>query len=423
MSDYNTIKNAELFAAPLSNITVGNITVSGNIMPTSNNAGYVGSATMMWHSVHVGPGSLYVNGQQVLSTAPGNLMILSADAGQTISVQTSGTGDIALAPQGTGSILLKGPVNIQGGDNVISSDGNAIQFADPVGVDTVVTHTLNGDLVLGSAANAYGALGGSGIVKTQGNFTANNITSNNSITAVNATFSGNLTVTGNTVYANVATLNIKDPMIEQGGDPAGVPLSSNDGRDRGQLLHYYAGSAAVDAFMGYKNSTGQFEFASNATASNNVVTVNTYGNVKAGWFIGNGSQLTGVVSSSATTAGTVTTAAQPNITSVGTLSSLTVTGTATAGNLSTGGTATVTGNLTAANANLGNLATANYVTGTLTTAAQPNITTVGTLTALALTGKLSANSSNGTTNQVLTSSGNGSTVTWTDIIHPFLLLG
>ena len=37
------------------------------------------------------------------------------------------------------------------------------------------------------------------------------------------------------------------------------------------------------------------------------------------------------------------------------------------------------------NANLGNSATANFFTGTLTTNAQPNITSVGTLTSLAVT--------------------------------------
>jgi len=115
--------------------------------------------------------------------------------------------------------------------------------------------------------------------------------------------------------------------------------------------------------MGWDNSNAEFSFGSNVTESSGVMTFNTLGNVRAGYFLGNGSSLTGVTAASATTAGTVT------------------------------------------------------------TAAQPNITTVGTLTALALTGKLSANSSNGTTNQVLTSSGSGSTVTWTDIIHPFLLLG
>jgi hypothetical protein len=67
---------------------------------------------------------------------------------------------------------------------------------------------------------------------------------------------------------------------------------------------------------------------------------------------------------SATTAGTVTTNAQPNITSVGTLSSLAV-----AGNIAGG-----------------NLVSANFVAGTLTTAAQPNITSVGNLTTLTVVG-------------------------------------
>ena len=58
------------------------------------------------------------------------------------------------------------------------------------------------------------------------------------------------------------------------------------------------------------------------------------GNVYASAFYGNGAGLTGVTATSATTAATVTANAQPNITSVGTLSSLTVTGNITAGNVS-----------------------------------------------------------------------------------------
>jgi hypothetical protein len=69
--------------------------------------------------------------------------------------------------------------------------------------------------------------------------------------------------------------------------------------------------------------------------------------------------------------GTLTTAAQPNITSVGNLSAL-----------------TVTGNLAAGNVNGGNLVTANFVAGTLTTAAQPNVTSVGTLTSLTTSGNV-----------------------------------
>jgi hypothetical protein len=51
-------------------------------------------------------------------------------------------------------------------------------------------------------------------------------------------------------------------------------------------------------------------------------------------------------------------------------------------------TITLAGNISSGNANLGNLTTSNYYAGTLTTAAQPNITSVGTLTSLSVTGNI-----------------------------------
>lgn len=71
---------------------------------------------------------------------------------------------------------------------------------------------------------------------------------------------------------------------------------------------------------------------------------------------------------------TVSNAAQPNITSVGTLTALTVTGNSTFGNISAG-----------------NLVSANNFSGLITTAAQPNITSLGNLTALTVTGNIDAN--------------------------------
>jgi hypothetical protein len=131
--------------------------------------------------------------------------------------------------------------------------------------------------------------------------------------------------------------------------------------------------------------------------------------------------------------GTIQTAAQPNITSVGTLPSLnvgdlTVTGTTTGVSVSTGlanlsdttitsiatgeilvynGTAYV--NQTLAEAGIAPLASPTFtgsITGTLGTASQPNITSVGTLTALVMGGTLNMGG------QDITSAGNisGSTI-------------
>jgi len=178
-------------------------------------------------------------------------------------------------------------------------------------------------------------------------------------------------------------------------------------------------------------------------ATGNIITVNaSLGNLAtANFFSGNGSSLssiaganvTGTVANAthASTANTVTTAAQPNITSVGTLSTLSVTGNISAGGLLTddiyyangtpytfanaGGSNTqvqfndsgsfagaagftfnkVTGVLSVS----GNVATGNVsggtgdftvVNGSLTTASQPNITSVGTLGSLTVSGNASA---------------------------------
>ena len=85
----------------------------------------------------------------------------------------------------------------------------------------------------------------------------------------------------------------------------------------------------------------------------------------------------------ASTAGTVTTNAQPNITSVGTLTNLNVTNTVTA-NLFAGSGANLT-NLPAANL-VGSVPLAQSVTN----AAQPNITSVGVLTSLTSSGNIAA---------------------------------
>jgi hypothetical protein len=77
----------------------------------------------------------------------------------------------------------------------------------------------------------------------------------------------------------------------------------------------------------------------------------------------------------ATLTGTLNTAAQPNITSVGTLTSLAV------------GAVTSSGTIIASTVNAGTIGnTGATLTGTISTAAQPNITSVGTLTSLTTSG-------------------------------------
>ena len=131
------------------------------------------------------------------------------------------------------------------------------------------------------------------------------------------TVGGDLTVNGTTTTINSTTTTVDDPVFTLGGDTA---PSSDDNKDRGIEFRYHTGSAAKVGFFGFDDSAGKFTFIPDATNSSEVFS-GTAGTIVAnveGAVTGN---VTGNVSG---TAATVTGAAQSNITSLGTLTTLTV---------------------------------------------------------------------------------------------------
>jgi hypothetical protein len=126
------------------------------------------------------------------------------------------------------------------------------------------------------------------------------------------------------------------------------------------------------------------------------------GTLNATAFVGDGSGLTnltvgnisGTIANAnyAAYAGVIVNSSQPNITSVGTLTSLAVTGNISSGNVISSflGSGAGLTNIPGGNV-VGTVSSATSATtaGTVTTAAQPNITSVGTLTSLAVTGNIS----------------------------------
>ena len=349
---------------------------------------------------------------------------------------TSNLGNVVIANYFTGSgnnLSNIQAANITGtvaNANYAAYAGNITIAAQPniTSVGTLASLSVTGNITSGNAnlgnlvtANYFSGDGSllTGLSATSSNYAnyAGNVVNSSqpNITSVgtlsgltvsgSATITGNLVVAGNTLYVNSTVTKVSDPIIELGGGANGAALSANDSFDRGTLLHYYT-TTPIDAFMGWQTANSEFVFASNANVTNNAVTINTLGNIRVGnanlgnavvanYFIGSGANLTSINGSNVTgqvanalVAGTVYTNAQPNITAVGILSSLT-TGTHTvlvnANIAMSGSSSQIAG---------GNLVSASYLTGTLTTGVQPNITSIGTLSSLTITGNITSGNAN-----------------------------
>lgn len=208
---------------------------------------------------------------------------------------------------------------------------------------------------------------------------------------------------------DVATINVNDIFINESSDPnvsGGGNITfagANTGIIGANLIsaNFFSGDGSGLTSLAGSSVTGEVANAQFSTEAENANTAN----------IAN-------IANSATTAETVTASAQPNITSVGELTSL-----------------VVLGNITAGNANLGNLVTADFfsgngnglsnitgenVTGTVANAThaitantvvdstQSNITSVGTLTGLNVDGDFVAGNITSNTGVI---SGNGSGLT------------
>lgn len=264
------------------------------------------------------------------------------------------------------------------------------------------------------------------------------VLANGDITTGNGTFSGNL-------QANTAVKT--DSLLHIDGTP--WDFQQPAGTTNGELQYYQNGDFGASGNLIFDVSTNRFTVTGNATVTGNITSTTFIGNLQ-GNIVGNisasgsntqiqfndanlmnasaaftfnkasnvltvGGNVTslnanlGNLTVSNYYTGILTTGAQPNITSTGVLTSLSITGSGSVtganlvsanyftGTLTTGaqpnitsvGTLvdlTVTGNISSGNANLGNLGYANYLGGTLTTPSQPNITSVGTLTNLLVSG-------------------------------------
>jgi len=265
--------------------------------------------------------------------------------------------------------------------------------------------TGNGAFLTGLPAQYSNANVAAYLPTYTGNIGANVVLANSVSTAGNV-IAGNVNTSGAaSVGGNITTLGILTNNYYYAN---GVPVTFGGGGTNysnanvAAYLPVYNGNVSANIVQAngvtvtYNTTSGNLISNGYISATGNIITV---GNIIAGnignattVYYGNGSQLTGIVP-----------------TAVGTLASLSVTGTATAGHLAgeAGNISNVTGaNVTGAVSSASYAATAGSATtaGTVTSSAQGNITSLGTLTALSVSGAVTVN-----TNSAATAIVNGGT--------------
>ena len=356
MANSNFVVHNGLTVGPLTiDATAGNISTTGSVTATSfvgNGAaltgGYANSDVASYLTSAVGSIGVvttantamkgYVDGQVTTVnssiTTANTAMKGYVDAQDTI-ISNSVTG--ANAAIVTANTALKGYT-----DGQVTTVTNAVNLKAPIasptftGIATIPT-IVAGNISISATADAITSTG--------------TLTLDPSPTGAGGlvVIQGNLQVTGTTTTINSATLDVADLNITVAKGAANAAAANGAGLT----------VDGASATMLYNSTTDTFNF-------NKGVVANVTGNAS-------GSALT------------VTQAAQTAITSLGTLTALGVTGTVTAGAFSGPLTGAVTGNVT------GN---ASGSALTVTQAAQTAITSLGTLTGLTVSGTIAANANN-----------------------------
>ena len=425
------IENVEVLTA-YSNISfsqldgaVGNLNISNSTIGTGQVLAYDGNN---WINAGGTAGGVVDLG------AVGNVTITGGSTGYVL--ETDGLGNLSWSSKGTETAFIESISQANPGLVTTSSDNSLVSGAEVTitncpgmtevngasyyaNVQTSNTFTLYSDLALTTTVDtsAFTAFSNTSVTATTlatnvitvgdatlfalnipvrfvGTVTGTNLDNANTFyvktaSGTSVTVSNELLANGvaGNVFSLLTTTGLTASMYGTGGrlvsplggasSAAGAGSSSDT-----QVLYNDTNLIQGDADFTYDATGAAGSGLLTVTGNANVGNLNGTGSVTSSRLISNVATGTTPIVVSSTTrvsnlnvsnsavAGTVYTAAQPNITSVGTLTSLAVTGNVATGNVS------------------GATADFSILTGSLTTPAQPNVTSLGNLTLLRVSGDI-----------------------------------
>jgi hypothetical protein len=324
-----SISNAGLTAV-VETLSTANVQITGNLIPAANVTYDLGSTTRFWNDLYLAGNTIYLGTLQLKDAGSNTFAVYTSD-GVTQANLDVGTIDVSAINSGTSTIGISGAsgnayVTVGGTANVLVVSSVSANITGTLGVSGNVTGSYilgNGSQLTGiDATSIQSGTSNAKVSTTNGNITMSVAGTSNVVVVANTgvSITGDLSVTGNATLSG----NILGDRVQNGTTSFDIQTQN------GNANISVGGTSNVALFT---------------TAGANVSgTLGVTGNITGGNLSG-----TSIV-------GTLTTASQPNITSVGTLGSLGVTGNITGGNLSVStGTITV-GSIVNANANgVGNI--------------------------------------------------------------------
>ena len=216
----------------------GNLSMTGDIIPSADIAYDLGSPSRQWRDVYVGPGSLYVNGQKVLQDDSGTITF-SADLDENIRIKTLGTGILQLGSS-TSNIQVDGTLTMASGKRITDAAGTNVQFGNPIHMNSNKITNLGApsanadaatklyvDTAIGAVSTSSIASGNSNIsVIDSGTGTVTVTVDGSTALTVDAngvTVAGNFTVSGTQTVVNSSTINLADNILTLNSDATGAP--------------------------------------------------------------------------------------------------------------------------------------------------------------------------------------------------------
>jgi len=294
----------------------GNVDIQSGLIDLKNSGAvskikfYCESSNAHAQTVQGAPHSESASNTLTLPSTGGNATIVSASSTETLTNKT--LTDPVITNMTGSTITLD-----SAGDIILDADGANIVFKDGgTSILDIANNSTDVELTVSTADKNF-------LIKGTDGSSAITALDIDMALAGKATFNGDvvvgggLTVNGTTTTVNSTTVTVDDPIFTIGGDSA---PGSDDNKDRGIEFRYHNGSAAKVGFFGFDDSAGKFTFIPDATNSSEVFS-GTAGTIVANLEGAVTGDVTGNVSG---TAATVTGAAQSNITSLGTLTTLTV---------------------------------------------------------------------------------------------------